>query len=276
MAFQALENYLGELSAAAEEHQALATVASIESCVKKEMSVQEENVALGLIAGPQEMSLAQQVKRMKDTDGKVRIAILKFLKGYLHHVADRITPYASNLQNVCFHIMCKSSSIAVKNLAFPLFQDIQKLRLDIEHVAGSTDFTPPHVFTSQLFTELRLPKSKLGGPVRGMMLATLGLLGDLHGLDKAQAAKLASLYMNILHQEMQSAAKPEPKLVEGIFSGLKYFLNEHSELVPVNAKKKVERLEYLFECLKLTIKATSDASRFNVLRAGPDLHFFYL
>jgi hypothetical protein len=49
-------------------------------------------------------------------------------------------------------------------------------------------------------------------------------LGDLHTLEPAQADKLASLYCNILHEEMTSVTKPEPKLVEGIFTGLKHFL----------------------------------------------------
>lgn len=178
MSHQVLESLLVQLHGAEEEYQQLALVGNIEQCVKRDMSRQEQSVALGLLAGTGANSLVLQVKGMKDAgEAKVKVAILKLLQDYLHTLGDRITPFASNLQNVCFYILCKSSSVSVKNRAFPLFQDIQKLRLDLEHVAGAAEYHPPQFFIKQLFKELQLSKSKLGQTVRGMMLATLGLLG---------------------------------------------------------------------------------------------------
>lgn len=40
-------------------------------------------------------------------------------------------------------------------------------------------------------------------------------------------------------------------LLAGIFIGLKHFLNNYSHMIPVAAQKKVERREYLFECIKV-------------------------
>lgn len=262
MAFKVLEGFLLDLHTSKDEHAGVALVGNIETCFSQEMSPQEHGVCLNLLMGASEYSLVNQITTQPP---RVKAAILQFFSDTIDK--QTVTPYAARLQNAAFQAM-RGESISVKNKAFALFDTLMKMRLDLEYVAGS-DAAPLSVYIEGLFRELQQSKSKLSS-ARGNCLSSLGLLADLNGLTEEQAKKLAALYMNTLAQEINSVAKPEPKLLEGIFQGLKYFLNKdaHAQLIPSNAKKKVERLEFLFECIILSIRATTDESRYNVLRAA--------
>lgn len=262
MAFRTLEGYLLELHTCNDEHNGVSLIYNIETCFGQEMTPQEQGVCLNLLLGTSELALVNQIATKLP---RVKIAILQLFSD----IVDKqiITSYAARLQNAAFQAM-RGDSIAVKNKAFALFDTLIKMRLNLEYVAGA-DATPLSVYIEGLFRELQQSKSKLS-TARGNCLSSLGLLADVNGLTEEQAKKLAALFMNTLAQEINSVAKPEPKLLEGIFQGLRYFLNKdaYAQLIPSNAKKKVERLEFLFECIVLSIRATTDESRYNVLRAA--------
>ncbi len=68
-----------------------------------------------------------------------------------------------------------------------------------------------------------------------------------------------------------SVKKEQKKLLEGVLVGMKYFLINHSDQFPRDAKKKSQRLDFLFQCVKIGLLPEANTTRYSTIRAALSL-----
>ena len=77
--------------------------------------------------------------------------------------------------------------------------------------------------------------------IRGGILRLLGILSDRYKeaneFSTERLKKLSKLYTQYIHEALNDPNKMERSLVGGCLTGLEYFLNEYSHLIPFKAKK---------------------------------------
>eukprot|EP00457_Paulinella_chromatophora_P020097 gb/GEZN01022008.1/.p1 GENE.gb/GEZN01022008.1/~~gb/GEZN01022008.1/.p1 ORF type:complete len:212 (+),score=36.94 gb/GEZN01022008.1/:28-636(+) len=183
----------------------------------------------------------------------VRLGIVKFLGMFAQLVGPDCQPYGSNLMRLARKAVRADKSNRVKAAAFDLLQLLLQMKLELR---GQDHFVEPQDLIKTLFQELQLAKSKLAQSVRGQILATLGLLSELHPaqFSPTQSQKLAILYMETLNSEMKAGPASQSlqrQLVKGVFQGLKHFLHNFAEYFQPDAQKKVMRLSFLFQNMML-------------------------
>lgn len=201
----------------------------------------------------------------------VRAALLSLLLQTCQKHAYYLKPHLSALIHLCLFVVRaeKLGRLREKSMELLCFllMLVHSYRLDI---SGQSEFTPPRDIIQQLFNEIGVSKSKLSQTMRGNLLATLGLLSELHESEFRRspefARNLANLYGRALTDEFESAREPNRRVIEGCLIGLKHFLLFFSVHFRLRHSVPVLRLETIYRSVRMSLHIADN--RYDILRAG--------
>ncbi|XP_028413162.1 DNA-dependent protein kinase catalytic subunit-like [Dendronephthya gigantea] len=195
-----------------------------------------------------------------DEFAKCKEVILSFLAEYIAKVKTRISPYATDIKDICLKLFTKDKNARVKNETFEVLLQLFELKfeptivekLDVKNIV------------EKYFSACSQSTKKKSSVSYGIysLLGTLAEYFPEYMVDKAD--RLVQIYVGVLKAEMRKSGKPDMPVVAGCIRGLDSTLVNFTQ--SVNEGSIYAKNIYSF--LRSAIDSKINYARYDVPRAG--------
>ncbi|CAB4022232.1 DNA-dependent kinase catalytic subunit-like, partial [Paramuricea clavata] len=195
-----------------------------------------------------------------DEFAKCKEIILSFLAEYIAKVKTRISPYATDIKDICLKLFSSDKNSRVKNETFQVLLQLLELKFD----ATIVEKLNVENIVEKYFSACCQP-TKHTSTVKYGIYSLLGTLAEFFPeIMVTRADRLVQIYVGVLKAEMKKPSKPDMPVIAGCLRGLGSTLVNFTQAVDEGSQYAKDIYTYV----RRAIDASVEYSRYEVPRAG--------